>query len=104
MQLEKPTELNFINNMREKQYIARIQASGYNSAAYNKKDNFFLWGSTSRGKLGIPSITKDVLEPLHVQFELIKKNTKNTNNDDIGGDGHSIQDEAHLEPFIEQME
>ena len=55
MRLTTPKQLLIKNNHKEPQTISRISASGYNSAAYNEDDNFFVWGGTTRGKLGLPS-------------------------------------------------
>jgi len=45
--------------MGDNHNITRIQASGYNSAAYNESNNFWLWGGTSRGKLGLLTTMRD---------------------------------------------
>ena len=66
MQLENPTKLEFIDNIGEKHNISKIQASGFNSAAFNENHNFWLWGGTTRGKLGLLTTSQDQCEPIHV--------------------------------------
>ncbi len=66
MQLKNPTKLKFVDNMKEEHEIKRIQASGFNSAAFNNENNFWLWGGTSRGKLGLLTTMRDQTYPIHV--------------------------------------
>lgn len=75
--------------MREASSISRISASGYNSAAFNCEDNFWLWGGSGRGKMGLTSISKDYSEPTFVQFEVVRKYQD------------TPEEETFLEPFID---
>jgi len=34
--------------------MARISASAFNSAAFDRKDHCYYWGDTSDGKMGVP--------------------------------------------------
>lgn len=64
LQLERPTQLTFETNQKEEHKIARVSASGYNSAAFNEDDNMWIWGGTGRGKLGLNSTVRDQLDPI----------------------------------------
>lgn len=66
MHLDKPTKLTFTDNEGYNHNIAKVQASGSNSAAFNSEKSFWLWGGTQRGKLGLATTMRDQMEPLHV--------------------------------------
>lgn len=88
IQLSRPTQLLIDDGDKSNQKIKKIQASGYNSVAYSKEGRIWLWGGTSRGKLGLNSTHRDQLEPINVEFEVLSKE-KN--------DG----EEVTLEPFLD---
>lgn len=59
MHYEKPTKLTFTDNENYTHNISKVQASGYNSAAFNSDKSFWLWGGTQRGKLGLATTMRD---------------------------------------------
>lgn len=50
----------------------------------------WIWGGTSRGKLGINHLGKDQLDPLYIEYEVVI----NKNNDDT--------ENIVLEPFFDE--
>jgi alpha-tubulin suppressor-like RCC1 family protein len=74
--------------------ITKIQASGFNSAAFNEDKQFWIWGGTIRGKLGLNSTMRDQMEPQHVQFEVNSRRKENV----------TEEEEIYLEPFINEPE
>ena len=75
--------------------MKRISASAYNSAAFNDKDYLWIWGGTSRGKLGMAMI-RDQLEPLNLDYEVSNKPVKE------GISSVEIDNWVHLEPFLDE--
>lgn len=75
------------NGPKKQQKIARLVASGYNSAAFDKNGRIWMWGGVSRGKLGLGQAVRDQLEPINVEFEVVHKD-KN-------------EPEIQLEPFLD---
>jgi len=73
IQQYQPTQLHFNSRTEFNEPIARIQASGMNSAAFNEFDNLWLWGGTRYGKLGCSRLTTKTQDvPIYTSFEVVK--------------------------------
>ena len=53
--------------------MARISASGFNSAAFDKKDHLYAWGHAGYGKMGSTDTQKNIDTPKNLQFKTEKR-------------------------------
>ena len=74
MQCFEPQEIEFVSPKTPQfnEPIKRIAASGNNSAAFNEKNNMYVWGSASDHKLGIGKNINTQDDPIFCEWKVEK--------------------------------
>ena len=80
--------------------IAKISASGYNSAAYTANNKIYIWGSNSENKLGLGIDHKQVSTPTHVTYWAEKSAFVVDRNK--GGYRYELQPQSAIKRFATQ--